>query len=261
VAAPGGIGAELEYMGSSDLNQRLSDLLDLPKNALAGGKRTIVVFDEFQDFLRAEPGLAGLLRSKIQHHREAASYIFCGSERAFLESQFSDRSKPLFDQARPLYLAPLSDRDLGEYIADRFAVTGKDPGEALDACLDLVRGHPQRAMLLAHHLWERTPARGAADLDTFASAVAATDRELADRFEFTWSSYADKPNLRRVLKALARSPETLYNRRTLAAFQLSKGQAQAGERGLRRADEIHDVDGRPQIIDPLFERWLARTEG
>jgi hypothetical protein len=259
-AAPGGVGGEIEYTGKSDLNQRLSDLLDLPKKVLAGGERTIVVFDEFQDFLRAEPGLAGLLRSKTQHHRDAASYIFCGSEHAFLESAFSDRGKPLFDQARPLYLGPLSDRDLGDYIADRFAATGKDPGEALDPCLELVRGHPQRAMLLAHHLWECTPDGGVADLDTYSSALGATDRELADRFEFTWSSYAGKPNLRRVLKALARSPETLYNKRTLAAFELSKGQAQAGERGLKRADEIHEVNGQPQIIDPLFERWLANTD-
>lgn len=257
---PAGVGGEVEYTGTADINQRLSDLLDLPKKAIEDGDRTIVVFDEFQDFLRADPALAGLLRAKIQRHRDAASYVFCGSERAFLESEFGEKGKPLFDQARPLYLAPLDDQDLGDYVHDRFQATNKDPGEALDQLLRLVRGHPQRAMLLAHHLWEQAPDGGTADLETYERALAAADRELHDRFEYTWSTYAGNPNVRRVLKALALSPETLYNKRTLAAFELSKSQAQSGERALKRADEIHEANGRPEIIDPLFERWLELRE-
>jgi hypothetical protein len=258
--APGGVGGELEYMGAADPMQRLSDLLDLPKKILEKtGQRTLVVFDEFQDFLRAEGSLVGLLRSKIQLHGDAAGYIFCGSEQAFLEEQFTDRKKPLFDQARPLYLQPLSDADLGDYIADRFERTRRDAGDALDLLLDLVRGHPQRAILIAHHLWEQTPRGAEADPDTFDVALKAVDRETQERFESTWQNYADRPNLRRVLKAMALSPETLYNQRTLAAFSLNKGQAAAGERGLDRAGEVQDVDGRPQIIDPLFERWVRLT--
>jgi hypothetical protein len=260
-AAPGGVGGELEYAGGADPLQRLSDLLDLPQKILEkSGARTIVVLDEFQDFLRADEQLAGLLRSKIQLHGDTASYIFCGSEQAFLEKQFSDRSKPLFDQARPLYLQPLSDEDLGDYITERFEHTGRDPGEALDLLLDLVRGHPQRAILLAHHLWEQTPRGERADADTFDAAMREVDRETQERFETTWQGYADKPNPRRTLKALALSNETLFNQRTLKAFDLKRTQAQAGERGLIKAGEVHQVNGQPQIIDPLFERWLRLRE-
>jgi uncharacterized protein len=255
--APGGIGGELEYAGGSDIAQRLADLFDLPKRVLeTGGGRTIVIFDEFQDFLRADGKLDGLLRSKIQHHGDAASYIFSGSEQALLDEYFNSRKRPLFDQARPLYLEPLADVDLGDYVSSRFAATAKDPGEALDLLLDLVRGHPQRAMLLAHHLWECTAVNQGATPETFDSALEQIDRETKERFEGTWQAIAGSANNRRVLKALAMSPETLYNRRTLQAFGLTKSQAQSGEKGLIGEGEVQRVGGRPRIVDPLLERWV-----
>lgn len=261
-AAPGGVGGELEYAGGSNAMQRLADLLDLPRKVFeASGERTIVVFDEFQDFLRAEGDLDGLLRSKIQFHRDAASYIFSGSEQALLDEYFNTRQKPLFDQARPIYLEPLADDDLGDYIADRFAATGKDAGEALELLLSLVRGHPQRAMLLAHHLWEAASIDEPASLETFDRALEQVDRETKERFEALWQSTAGTGNKRRVLKALAHSEETLFNQRTLRAFDLNKGQAQSGLSGLIRDGEVVRVGGQPMLVDPLLERWLRIHDG
>ena len=261
-AAPGGVGGELEYAGGGDTMQRLADLLDLPRKVFeAGGERTVVVFDEFQDFLRAEGNLDGLLRSKIQFHRDAASYIFSGSEQSLLEEYFNTRDKPLFDQARPIYLEPLADAALGDYIADRFAKSGKEAGDALDLLLDLVRGHPQRAMLLAHHLWECTPSKGAADTETFDQAMKQVDRETKERFEASWQGAATTGNKRRVLKALALSDETLFNQRTLQAFSLNKGQAQSGVSGLIRDGEVVRIGGQPVLVDPLLERWIRIHDG
>jgi hypothetical protein len=256
-AAPGGVGGEFEYAPGGDVLQRLADLLDLPAQVFeASGERTIVVFDEFQDFLRAEGGLDGLLRSKIQFHREAASYVFSGSEQALLEEYFDTRERPLFDQARPIYLPPLPDAALGDYVADRFSRTGKDAGEALDLLLALVRGHPQRAMLVAHHLWDCTADGETADADTLARTLGQVDRETKERFEATWQASAGSGNKRRVLKALAISEETLFNQRTLKAFDLNKGQAQSGLQGLTRDGEVVRADGQPILVDPLFERWI-----
>src|SRR3954447_4504278 len=128
-------------------------MLDLPKKVFErNGVRTLVVFDEFQDLLRISSDVDGLLRSKIQFHRDEASYIFAGSEPGMLNALFTDRGRPLFDQARPILLDPLPDEDLIEYIGGRFERAERDPREALDPLVDLARGHPQRAMLLAHHL-------------------------------------------------------------------------------------------------------------
>ena len=129
--APGGVGGELEPVSRSE-QQRLSDMLDLPTKVFQGsGARTLVVFDEFQDLLRIDSDVDGLLRSKIQFHRDEASYIFAGSEPGMLNTLFADRKRPLFDQARPIPLEPLRDEDLIEFIGERFEQAGRDAGEAL----------------------------------------------------------------------------------------------------------------------------------
>jgi hypothetical protein len=259
VVAPGGVGGEVEPVERRE-QQELADMFDLPKKVYErSGARTLVVFDEFQDLLRIDSNVDGLLRSKIQFHRDAASYVFAGSEPGMLNALFGDRKRPLFDQARPIPLDPLKDEDLIEYVGVRFEHADRDPGEALDALLDLVRGHPQRAMLCAHHLWEQTPRGTSADLETFERTLDAIDRETKEAFEKLWDDLAGKPNQRKVLAALANSEETLYNRRTLETYGLEKGSAEAAVRALIGRGEVRRTDPGFLIVDPLLERWLRRS--
>lgn len=260
VVTPGGVGGEVEPVQRRE-QQRLADMLDLPKKVFErSGVRTLVVFDEFQDLLRISSEVDGLLRSKIQFHRDEASYIFAGSEPGMLNALFTDRERPLFDQARPISLDPLRDEDLIEYIGERFERAERDPREALDALVDLARGHPQRAMLLAHHLWEQTPRGDTADLETFDRALGSVDRETGEAFEKLWDDLADKPNQRKVLAALASSVETLYNRRTLQAYALEKGSAEAAARALTDRGHLQRAQRGFRLVDPLLERWLQRTQ-
>ncbi|MBA3358220.1 MAG: ATP-binding protein [Thermoleophilaceae bacterium] len=260
VVTPGGVGAEIEPAKVRE-QQRLSDLLDLPKRVFErSGMRTLVVFDEFQDLLRIDSDVDGLLRAKIQFHRDEASYVFAGSEPGMLNGLFGDRKRPLFDQARPVALEPLHDEDLIEFIGAHFERGHRDPGEALDSLLDLARGHPQRAMLLAHHLWEQTGRGTTADFETFDRAMATLDRETKEAFGQLWEDLAEKPNQRKVLAALANSEETLYNRRTLDAYGLEKGSADRAVGALIDRGEVQRTDPGFLIVDPLLDRWLQRTQ-
>jgi hypothetical protein len=256
----GAVSIQAERVRELD-NQRLADLLDLPRRIFAKSAiRTVVAFDEFQDFLRIGDGLDGLLRSKIQLHRDEASYVFAGSEPGMLDELFNGRGRPLFDQARPIPVGPLDDGDLAEYIGAHFDATRRDPGVALELLLDLARGHPQRAMLLAHHLWECTPREHVADEETYQSALDAVDRETRERFERTWLDLGSAPSQRRVLVALANSAHSLYSKATLLAFNLDKSTVQGAVQALVYAGDVMRADGRFTIVDPLFERWLQRTE-
>src|SRR5205085_8522394 len=152
------------------------------------------------------------------------------------------------------------DEDLSEFIGQRFDRADRDADEALDALLHLVRGHPQRAMLCAHHLWEQTPRGSTADLESFDRALALVDRETKEAFEKLWDDLADKRNQRKVLAALSNSPETLYNRRTLEAYGLEKGSAEAAVSALIDRGEVQRTDAGFLIVDPLLERWLQKTQ-
>jgi hypothetical protein len=243
-----------------DARRVLERMLDLPIDIYKKhGTRTLVAFDEFQDVLRIGSEAEGLIRSHIQHQGVEASYIFAGSHPGLMLALFSDRERPLFGQARPIQLDPLEEAALGDYIERHFERTGRNAGEALDSLLAVVRGHPQRAMLIAHHLWEATPPGETADLDTFATAVGAVDRELGEAFERTWERL--RTNEARALAALAASSESLFHQRTLAHFGLSKSGAEQGRDKLIEYGEVQRLeDGRLLIVDPLLERWVRETQ-
>jgi hypothetical protein len=90
--------------------------------------------------------------------------------------------------------------------------------------------------------------------------MAALDRETKEAFEKLWDDLGDKPNQRKVLAALAGSEETLYNRRTLNAYGLEKGSAEAAVRALVDRGDVQRTEFGFMIVDPLLERWLQRTQ-
>jgi hypothetical protein len=134
--APGGVGVDIEPRLEGDATRMLGDLLDLPVGLhQRSGRRTLVIFDEFQELLGAGERLDGLVRSRIQHHGEVASYLYAGSHPGLMRALFADRERSLYGQAQPVTLAPLADGDLADHVAARFEVTGRDPGAAREPVL------------------------------------------------------------------------------------------------------------------------------
>lgn len=56
----------------------------------------------------------------------------------------------------------------------------------IEPLLELVRGHPQRAMLAAHHIWETTPAGETAGDEQWTEALERALDELQETFERYW---------------------------------------------------------------------------
>ena len=166
----GGFTATLRSNPRIDVESVLLRLLDLPaKLHERTGVRTLVAFDEFQDLLRVD-GADGILRSVLQHQTAVASYAFSGSAPTLMERLFEDPSRPLLEHAVSVELGPLPADATAMYLEERFRRTDRDIGNALDPLLAFTRGHPQRTMLVAHHLWELVPPGSAADEAAFVDA-------------------------------------------------------------------------------------------
>ncbi|HXF32379.1 MAG TPA: hypothetical protein VN522_12735, partial [Solirubrobacterales bacterium] len=237
------------------VGRRLTGLLDLPVRLYERtGKRTLVAFDEFQALLAVDPGIDGLFRSKIQRHGDAASYLFAGSHPGLMAQLFGAHERPFFGQARSLPLDPLRDGDIVEHVGERFAATGREVGPAIEPLLDLAAGHPQRTMLLAHHLWENTPDRGVADAESWQAALRDTFFEQDDALRATWDALEVKE--RAVFTALAIG-EPVFGARTLERFNLSKGGAQHAREALAHAGHIRRLDDLWLPVDPLLARWVV----
>ena len=261
-AGPPGVKVGVGPAEAGEELRALHEALDLPLRLMErSGTRTLVIFDEFQEVLAAADDLDGLIRSRIQHHGDAASYVFAGSHPGLMAELFGTKARPLYGQARAMTLDPLADTDLAEYIGSRFDATGRDPGRALAPLRGMARGHPQRAMLLAHHLWEATPDRATADEATWEASLDAAFAELQEEFERWWSDLT--VNERRTLAAVAwigdwGSGEGLYSKDTLNRFKLTKGTVRDVREALLRRGELERTDGDvTRLVDPLAEAWIA----
>ncbi len=217
------------------------------------GTTSLIAFDEIQDVL-AVPGADGKIRSVIQHQSDAATYAFAGSAPGVMQQLFGDPKRPLLDQAVPKNLPPLSLDDVANYVSGRFERTGREVGMALTPMLEFTRGHPQRTMMLAHCLWQRTPRGTTADEGTWVSALDQATADSAPLMRAIWRALT--ANERRVARALAVTATPLYSEDTAAAVGIKRSSiARALESLANNADVIY-VDGTPRLTDPMLERWL-----
>jgi hypothetical protein len=252
------IPAELELSLDPQAEPPLLERLALPRRILERtGQRTLVIFDEFQDVLAAKDRADAIIRSEIQHHGDAASYVFAGSQLGMMRRLFADRRRALYGQARAVELEPLAPDDVAEDVARRFAATNRDVGSPLDLLLDAGDGHPQRTMLLANALWDEV---GPGETATEEQWFAAYDRamlEVRDELRAIWIGLST--GQRRVLSAVAENREGLY----------AGGRRHGGSRGgavksaTRALADLGEVveDARAatgyRVVDPLLRHWIA----
>ena len=253
-----GISARIQLDPRTEPLAALHALLDLPlRLEERGGYRALVVFDEFQDVDKV-PDLDGLIRSHIQHHGEVASYIFAGSEPALMRQLFENKDRPLYGSAVPMRLGRLPDDDIADYVAARFAEGGRAVGEALNPLIQTAAGHPQRSIMLAHHLWEQVERGEVGTLDAWSRAHASALLELQPEFDARWRGFSVTEQ--KALRAVIAGEGSPYRTRVLARLALEKPTAQAAIERLAAGAEIELQEGKQRVIDPLFAEWIARVD-
>ena len=255
-AAPGGVGMKAQPQAT---DQGLIDRLSLPRRVgQQTGRPCVIAFDEFQEVVRIGSALPGVFRAELETHGQAAGYIFSGSHPGLMRDLFSDRRHAFFAQAAPVSLGPLPADELADHIVARFAEVQRDPGEGLGPLLDAAEGHPQRAMLLAHHLYQQVAPRAGAGIETWIAAHEAARREAEGEIEVLWDSCSSLE--RRVLKAIAHRTVALAGREAAERFGLPKsGSTQvAVERLVAEGHLVADEETRSRwrIVDPFAAAWL-----
>lgn len=235
----------------------LLDLLDVP-HLLHGddGETTVICFDEFQDLLVADEDLDGLVRSVIQHHGNAAAYVFAGSQPSLMHALFADHEKPFYGQARPLDLPSLPIDEAGRDIEAMLSSDGIDPESAVDDLLAFSEGHPQRTMMLAHHLYNVLDGPQSSD-DAAMAAIELALEETADAHQALWDGLDRSERL--VLLALgdgqAPTGSTVAGEHRIArsTLQAALERLLVDQRHVRR-----NAQGEPRLLDPLLAEWLRR---
>jgi uncharacterized protein len=249
-----GISARLQLEPKTDPLPALHALLDLPlRLEESGGFRAYIALDEFQDIGKV-PSLDGILRSHIQFQGDVASYVFAGSEPGLMKQLFENKEAPLYGSAVPVRLGRLRDEDLAEYVAERFRASGRNVGEALNPLLTSAKGHPQRAMLLAHRFWEEVEPGSTGTLADWETAHRKALDELQPEFEAQWRGFDTSEQ--RTMRAIIAGEGSPYRGAVLERLALTKTMAQKALQRLSSRAEI-EAGGRKQtIVDPLFAEWI-----
>jgi hypothetical protein len=249
-----GISAKLQLDPRADPLPALHALLDLPlRLEESGGFRAFVALDEFQDVEKVG-GLDGLIRSHIQYQGEVASYVFAGSEPALMKQLFENKDRPLYGSAVPMRLQRLADADIAAYVAQRFTDSGRSVGEALNPLLKAAKGHPQRAMLLAHRLWAEVGKGETATLDDWSAAHAAALRELTPEFDAQWRGFDSSQQ--KTMRAVIAGDGSPYKADVRRRLDLTKDMVRKALPRLGATAEIETVDGKQAVVDPLFAEWI-----
>jgi len=146
-----GVGVQVTLRQGDDAGAVLHALLALLRQA---DRPVLLVLDEFQAFARSWPQGESVLRGHVQAQLGGVCYVFAGSQPHLLEAAFADRGRAFYQQVLRVPLGRLGDQELTDGLTDRFLATDRGPGPALLPLVRLAGGHPQRAMFLAHLLWE-----------------------------------------------------------------------------------------------------------
>jgi uncharacterized protein len=255
----GALPAAVEVSADARERQPLLERLALPRRLFEKhGRRCLVAFDEFQDVLTADDRIDAVIRSEIERHGDAASYVFAGSHVGMMRELFTDKRRAFYAQARQVGLPSLAPSDVADFVDARFQATGKQVGDALVPLVELAAGHPQRSMLLAHFLWEETATRGEASGATWGRTLARViDLEAAEELRAGWAGLGRSE--RRALLAIAtgRAP---YARSTQRDIGGSRGGSM--EHAIRSLIDVGELiedstaSSGYRVVDPLLAYWI-----
>lgn len=224
------------------------------------GRKTCVVFDEFQDILEIGDGdqVLSLMRSRIQFMSRTA-FVFLGSARNRMLDIFMSPKSPFYKSAALFDVGMIPDDDFYAFAVERFASgRRKLPRALFDRILSLVARTSGDVQELCDAIWQ-VSGRG----DTLTDEHF--ERGLQQIFHREGAAYSTfvKPLTDiqfRVLRALAaeggRHPSAnafLEKARVTNVTSVKRSLVALEKSGL-----IYLCDGEWKFVSPFFREWIRR---
>ncbi len=242
----------------------LEDVLKAPaKLAATGKRRSVIVFDEFQQILEYETDMVERrLRSVIQNQRNV-SYLFLGSKKHLIQKMFLDQARPLYRAAGHYPLGPIAEEHWLPFIRQRFQDTGKRISqEQVHKLCRLTQGHPFYTQHLGYLLWENCAKGGAVREDALDSALSLLLERESYAYATLWDSLTT--NQKRLVRGLAAETESVqpFSADFVRRHGLgSPSSAQRAMKALLKRGVIDRDNGSLIIADRFFRIWITRLQG
>src|SRR5207248_4744272 len=125
----------------------------------------------------------------------------------------------------------------------------------LGPLLQAAAGHPQRAMLLAHHLWDVVDTGRPASLEDWSQAYNAALAELEAEFDAEWR-HLDSSS-QKTLRSVIEGDGSPYRGDILRRLALTKDMVRKALPRLAAAAMIERHRDQHEILHPLLAAWIA----
>jgi hypothetical protein len=214
---------------------------------------TVVVFDEFPGITRVE-GVAGLIRTKLQHHFQEIGIVFAGSQPSLMRTIFTDKTMPFYAQADLVSVGPFTAAAVSEIVDEGFRSTDRDPGNVAAAIYSYAGGHPHRTIQVADAAWRAAEPDVAYDPRVWEEALAdiRAGTDLANETVFSGFVAGEKM----VLRLLAARHSLFGSAAELIG--LASGTAQHARENLLDSGDVVKVGAGYSLVDPVLADWIRR---
>ena len=166
---------------------------------------------------------------------------------------FETRDRPLYGSAVPMRLERLADADISEYVAARFAESGRRAGEALHPLVvDARRGTRSGRCCSRTGSGTSVGAGETATLGSWERRMQGRWKSSTPEFDARWRGFdlAEQKTLRAVIAGDG-SP---YKERALAPLDLSKATAQSALERLEATADVEREGDAPSARRPALRR-------
>lgn len=247
-------------IGLGDIQTPQTTLDEIFEYLESAERPCVVAIDEFQQIGNyEEKNVEALLRTKIQQCHNTL-FVFAGSERHVMNNMFNSSSKPFYQSAISMGLAPIPLEAYTDFCQSLFEERGKQIEKDVVAHVYAqFEGCTWFMQMLMNELFALTAPNEVCSTTVFPIAANNVITTQEETYKYLLSNLAPKQKM--VLQAIAR--EGKARNVTSAAFMRkynlpSASSVQAAIKGLLKNDIITQEDDAYQVYDYFFSTWLAK---
>ncbi len=235
----------------------LDEIFEYLENA---DKPCVVAIDEFQQISNyEEKNVEALLRTKIQQCRQT-QFIFAGSKRHMMSNMFCSSSKPFYQSAITMGLAPIPMDTYADFASHLFEERGKHVcRELVEQVYRSFKGCTWFVQMMMNELFALTGDGELCDISKLETAERNVILAQEGSYKDLLAHLAPKQKLLLQAIALEGIARNLTSSAFIKKYHLpSASSVQSALKGLLKNDIVTQEDGTYRIYDYFFATWLAK---
>lgn len=248
-------------VGLGDIQSPQTTLDEIFQYLEAADKPCIIAIDEFQQIGNyAEKNTEVLLRTKIQQSTNT-SFIFSGSKRHTMSNMFNSASKPFYQSAITMSLAPIPVEIYTGFATQMFEMYNKKASQRLiEIVYNQFEGFTWFVQMMMNELFALTSTNELCDIEKLEIARKNIIQSQENAYKEILSKLSHKQKM--LLQAIAKEgiAEGITSAKFIKKYNLSSASSiQAAIKPLLENDLLTQNENRYRVYDYFFADWLKSS--